>query len=787
MKRYIYSLLAMVLLFSFTCSAAYAAEDDPIKLKVQAGYNGEYKYGFTIPVTIEIENNKKDINGELVVEIPTQRETYTAYSVGINMQKGSAKKYTIGLPVLSSTSLDIKIMDGKDELYKTREYVNPGSAQDTTLIGILSDDYDSVSYITDTRRTSNTVSLNEKIFSDKLDLMKMFDCIVINNYDTSRLGKEQYNVLKNWVQGGGLLIIGTGPSSSKTLSIFKDDFVSGDIGELKDVSTNALAAFAGSSSKDNMKIASLVMNIKNSSPLLKDGDNVLLHLIDKGTGHVVISSFDLGLNPITDWDANRLLGARIIGSFPFVNNNVAYEKWGNDYGMINGALRTIPGLPEPNSRLLLIIFGAYVLIVGPISYLILKKKDKRELMWLTVPVLSVIFSAVMYAAGAGTRMSKPIANVISVINVSRNSASGITSYAGIFTPVKSNIKVEAGEGMDIKPLNSFNGDYYPPYNQNQQKIVDTKYNLGSKTTAEFYRNSVWNMRTTGLEMDTIPSGGIECQVNYADSKFTGTIKNTTGFDLEECYLITPNQYMVIGPLKKGESKDISGSALSYNEQYDLLQKLYPDINKGMRRPKLSKEETEALKKQSQNNQLLNYVFMSSGVRDGGVKVVAISSTPVVKDIMVNDTAVKRYEKSLILGDANATFRKGNIVQYPSGYIAPLSVSSTFRGFDPYGSMYYGRGTIELSFRVDTDVKVEEVTIDYRMQGKSSTGSTTVKESLWNFSIGDWQQGSYGSFTIKGGDLKKYINADNVLRIKIESDDDGMNMQLPRISMKGSVK
>ena len=59
----------------------------------------------------------------------------------------------------------------------------------------------------------------------------------------------------------------------------------------------------------------------------------------------------------------------------------------------------------------------YVIIAGPVAYIIMKKKDKRNLLWLIVPVLSVAFSVTIYLIGTSTRIQRPFINYVSTIKL----------------------------------------------------------------------------------------------------------------------------------------------------------------------------------------------------------------------------------------------------------------------------------------------------------------------------------------------------------------------------------
>jgi hypothetical protein len=95
--------------------------------------------------------------------------------------------------------------------------------------------------------------------------------------------------------------------------------------------------------------------------------------------------------------------------------------------------------------------------------------------------------------------------------------------------------------------------------------------------------------------------------------------------------------------------------------------------------------------------------------------------------------------------------------------------------------------MEITFKAEDNIVPEEIMIKYSINSKTGSASSTVKESLWNYKTGAWEDGSYNYFTISGENIEKFMSRDGYLRMKIESDDDSFNMQPPSISLKGSVK
>ena len=93
------------------------------------------------------------------------------------------------------------------------------------------------------------------------------------------------------------------------------------------------------------------------------------------------------------------------GSIP---DDRIFEQWGGGAGRLDDevanamsvALSNLPSLAVPPAELLLAVIVGYILLIGPLSYLVLRRLDRRELAWIVAPVLVLVFSAVSYGIGA---------------------------------------------------------------------------------------------------------------------------------------------------------------------------------------------------------------------------------------------------------------------------------------------------------------------------------------------------------------------------------------------------
>jgi hypothetical protein len=163
------------------------------------------------------------------------------------------------------------------------------------------------------------------------------------------------------------------------------------------------------------------------------------------------------------------------------------------------------------------------------------------------------------------------------------------------------------------------------------------------------------------------------------------------------------------------------------------------------------------------------------------KLVAWSRTPVSKELLVNGKSTKKYEKSLITSSVNLSFREGNNVEYPLGFLKPTIVNNINAGnYDEYGKMFYGQGSFEVHYQIDSSILIESIKTQYTIGNTQS-----VRQYIWDNEKGDWAEGDYRDFDINSNLLEKYIDSNNMLKLKIEMDED--KVQLPQITVKGSVK
>ena len=281
--------------------------------------------------------------------------------------------------------------------------------------------------------------------------------------DSSALNEAQRRAVERWVVGGGQLVIVGGPDWQARTGGFTDLLPLDDLTAVDAVPHASLAAWSGADAPPTEAATVSTGALRDDARALvraEDG-TVLASMRSVGAGRVILMGSDLATDGYRGWEGSPRLWARLLptgamleqffGGFP-----VAEEA----SNAMASALGNLPSLEVPPAELLLVVIVAYILLIGPISYVVLRRMDRRELAWVTAPLLVVLFTACSFGIGTSLKGSAVIINQISLIRTSTGGGSAtVESYAGIFSPDRStyDLSVEADALMARLSPMSFDG------------------------------------------------------------------------------------------------------------------------------------------------------------------------------------------------------------------------------------------------------------------------------------------------------------------------------------------
>lgn len=208
------------------------------------------------------------------------------------------------------------------------------------------------------------------------------------------------------------------------------------------------------------------------------------------------------------------------------------------------------------------IIVIYILIIGPVSYLILGRKDKHGLIWIVVPVMAVAFTGIMYAAGSKTRVEEPFVGYVEMRTFNENKIVEDELYFSLTAPYNDNYTVKLGPHYDNIKLMDI-GNEFPQTNQHQVDIDPNKYtaavNYGTnKTILEVSNNPAFTPVFFEASNEYIGSNPLIADIHYTGDIIEGTITNTSNYTITNAMYIGDAFLFNIGTIYNGQTLDIGG-------------------------------------------------------------------------------------------------------------------------------------------------------------------------------------------------------------------------------------
>jgi len=279
--------------------------------------------------------------------------------------------------------------------------------------------------------------------------------------DSSTLNEAQRLSIERWVANGGQLVVVGGPDWQARSAAFTEILPLEDLTAVDDVPQSPLASWTGSDEApiESATVSTGTLRDDARSLITAEDGTILGSMRTVGGGRVILLGSDLATDPYRGWEGSPRLWTRLLPS------NAALEQFfgggfagGPDaQNAMGSALGNLPSLEVPPAELLLAVIVAYILIIGPISYLVLRRIDRRELAWVTAPLLVVLFTACSFGIGNSMKGSEVIINQISLIrSAGPGQAASIESYAGVFSPDRAtyDLTVEADALLTkVRPIN----------------------------------------------------------------------------------------------------------------------------------------------------------------------------------------------------------------------------------------------------------------------------------------------------------------------------------------------
>ncbi len=744
---------SVFLVLTLLLTSAVALAQTPITLAVEAGLDGYYKVGQWLPVRVLIENNGPSLDGRVEITLPRAEEGKVVNAYPVSLPTQSRKEITLYLyPETYVASLDVALLDTTGQVITKHSVPLKSVGDNDRLFGIIADQpsaYNVLSELDPSNGVADVAQLTLHALPDRSVALDSLNTLIISNVDTGALTEAQRAALSAWVANGGRLIVTGGPGWQKTSAGLRDLLPLSPASAILLEDLSALKTYAGSATSPGSAVIATGALTPDAQVILKQAETPLITRRQHGLGEVVFLGFDpADLQQVVvassaagssqSWDGFLEIYRQLTQPLP--------DKPGWGYGVQDwytaaSAASNIPNLNLPPVSLICGFLGLYMVAIGPINYLVVRKLKRRELAWISVPLLTIGFTAAAFLAGNLLRGNQPVLNRLSLVQVwpSANQAR-LTGIVGLYAPQRAMYEVKADQGLLLHPTTDST-----PY----QSTGDTSdWTLSSDGTAARARvlMDVSEVKTLGAEGE-MPAPqftpAIQLVVDNAGARATGSVTNHSDLVLQDAVLLGPGLVHQVGTVGPGESVPVDfrlDRATRSTQAPKQISYYYKDPTLGdIAGPYYGSSGDATYMRRYEMLSSLLPSGVSAPIRSGrgsGLYLVGWSDRSPLK-VEVEGTPFGAFDTALYIIDLNPTLQimSGTLTLPPGAFTWQVD-NTNGPAIEPYDSQAYP-GSYVFQFNLARPISyttIKNLTLHLNTNNSNSSGITFA---VWDYRANNW--------------------------------------------------
>nr|MDD6336404.1 hypothetical protein [bacterium] len=537
-----------------------------LQVSVDFGYDGSIVIGKWMPVWVEISNIGDAVEGTVRVYTQTDytgKETI-AFETPVSlpqqakktvcvMIKPSAYQYQYVVEVISSTG---------NVVYNKKFDCGNVHYGDTTMAGLLVKDAQSAAVWRAALSGANVGSGMKyngcaamELTPDQLKMacqLSSFTMLYIGGIGVDDLSQQQWMWLRQWVQGGGVLVVGGGSENAalqKQVGGWLADFMLSQEREATRQELDQLIKAGDEQLLPNGKVLLSQPGATDMLAVLSDEAGVLVGRCAYGAGSVYFPAFDPSSAAMIAWNGQPALWRDILAYYDERIWNVDYQSQGYWIwnGLLSEVLSDIPEMTHFPFWGIVVVVLVYALLVGPVLYGVLRAKDKREWMWAAVPVMAILCMVGLFGMVRYRNGNQTVVRSTALVRLGEDQV--VANHAmGVYVPQRGVSNLAFSEGVWLSP----------PGERDQGALSGSVYRQGIAPGIAMKVSGNWAMQAFRVDGEIVPSPG------YATSTLDGTLQSIKGSitwsgeqPLENAMLIVGERVVKLGTLQPGQSVPVN--------------------------------------------------------------------------------------------------------------------------------------------------------------------------------------------------------------------------------------
>jgi len=542
--------LALLALCASLGAAPARAQAEPVSLEVRIGYDGagQYRVGHWFPATIVAANDGPDLAGALELRLPG--EEAAVFRQAIELPRGARKQVTIPLTIADQVrSVELALVSGDATLARRNVRLSPIAAEQLA-IGVVSADANALAGLALIRTPNNGTSAIARLapatFPADPMLLAGLDAIFLHDLPTADLSAAQREALASYARLGGTLVVGGGPNAERTVPGLAD-LLPVEVGALQAGTPSASLGQFARRPDIGQSVPALTTNATTLRPGARALDNAgLLNSAPLGAGQVVFAAFDL--DALRGWTGEADLWARVLPEQPRALIGYSY-RWRSE-NLLRDSLQ-LPALRVPSTLAVLGLILLYIVVIGPVNFLLLRRLNRVELAWVTTPVLVALFLGAAYAASFMLRGTSPQVTQLAVIQGVEGVETGqATAFVGVFSPQRRSYNVRFGPETLVTP-GTFEGFRF--------RNVVVSADEGGTVVPDLLID-VSSLRTMIAERPDAAVPTLASSLKRSGGAVEGRLTNQSAVPLSDAVVVRGDRAERVGDLGPGQSAEVRLSA-----------------------------------------------------------------------------------------------------------------------------------------------------------------------------------------------------------------------------------
>lgn len=709
-----------------------------LEVMINWGGSETARVGRETPVTVQVSSSGPEIRGYAAAYIPVGDGDYYVVEEDLSVAAGETKQAVLSVPVnYSTTQFTVEYRGEDGVLYATQSYtLRLGYGGQEIYIAAVGSDaaaleemaiFDRVMLNEYQGTSTRLYSMEAEKLASEAKLLKSYDILLWVDVDVKQVSQAQLAAVKDWIYEGGILIVGQ--NSDLCGPVSAGEFATERWGR-------GIYVYCG-------------FPLADITDLYTDGTEIRSFLYEA-----------VGASRMNTLEENVQYG---------------YEEYWSARSM------TFCVDPEriPKVWQYALVLGVYLIVLGPVLYLTLKKKERQGMLRGAMIAVAFFFTAAVYLLGCQTRFTRPFMNYAAIQEI-RDEGVIETVFSNVCSPYNTEYSFELDGRYALTPLLSY--DFYSS-GGNQRAGKDRLHvrhsaegtNVTINDNIAFTPELLRLSRKGGKEYQE----GFEGQLRMFEDETDGWVRNSSDRDFERVCILAGGRLFVLGEMEAGQQKELADAEVVQIPGYAYY-RTYAQVAGSVTEQNILESPEMALA--SWRMQLVNYYIGMMMTMDK--QEATILAFPSVEEVqLLQEANMELRGTTLVTALLEVDYEKDGLRYVPCLEKSPLVIQGNY---DASNNSTYVR---QLVLQYDLEnLQVERIRLEWPEISEGGYNEQLFEGSIEFF---NWKTKTYDQMEQKGGylagEIADYLDQDNCLTIRYVSnitEEDTYTLLLPRIAVTG---